>query len=175
MLSKGPSNLLRPLESIPASRDRVVPTEWKVRTVLGDSLSKARVVSIQAPQYRQCALIKNFLDLAKLSTREEATFATNWIKDLPEGLKLQNQVLSTITSTTELSQPKINCICSVTPLTNAKHWAQANNSSFPKIHQQLQKLPAYGSNSQEFPPQLYLSKESYFSLKSSDPFSVPVA
>ena len=28
-------NLLRPLELVPASRERVVPTEWQVRTVLG--------------------------------------------------------------------------------------------------------------------------------------------
>ena len=27
---------LRPLELIPASRERVIPTEWQVRSVLGD-------------------------------------------------------------------------------------------------------------------------------------------
>ena len=31
-------NLLRPLELVPAWRERVVPTEWQVRTVLGDCL-----------------------------------------------------------------------------------------------------------------------------------------
>ena len=30
-------NLLRSLELVPASRERVVPTEWQARTVLGDS------------------------------------------------------------------------------------------------------------------------------------------
>ena len=30
-------NLLRPLELVPASRERVVPTEWQVRTVFGES------------------------------------------------------------------------------------------------------------------------------------------
>ena len=46
-------NLLRPLELVPASREHVVQTKWQVRTVLGDGISKAKVVSIQAPQYRQ--------------------------------------------------------------------------------------------------------------------------
>ena len=31
-------NLLKPLEFVPASRERVVPTEWQVRTVLGDCI-----------------------------------------------------------------------------------------------------------------------------------------
>ena len=62
-------NLLRPLELVPASHERVVPTEWQVRTVLGDCISRARVIPIQAPQYRQFALISNFLDLAHLSIR----------------------------------------------------------------------------------------------------------
>ena len=35
----------------------------------------------QAPPYRQYARISNFLDLANLSTQEEAALATNWIKD----------------------------------------------------------------------------------------------
>ena len=29
-------NLLRPLEFIPVSRERVITTEWQVRRVLGD-------------------------------------------------------------------------------------------------------------------------------------------
>ena len=84
-------NLLCPLELVPASRERVVPTEWQVRAVLGDCVSKGKVISIQAPQHRQYSLISDFLDLANLSIREEAALATNWIKDRPEGLKLQNQ------------------------------------------------------------------------------------
>ena len=74
-------NLLQPLEFVPASRERVVPTEWQVRTVLGDCISTAKVISMQAPQYRQHALILDFLDHAILSVREEAAMATNWIKD----------------------------------------------------------------------------------------------
>ena len=80
-------NLLQPLESIPASRERVVPTEWQVRSVLGDCLSKSKVITVQAPQYRQYALISDFLDLAHLSLQEEAALATNWIKDRPEGFQ----------------------------------------------------------------------------------------
>ena len=45
-------NLLRPLELEPASRERVVPTEWQIRTVLGDCISRARVIPVQAHQYR---------------------------------------------------------------------------------------------------------------------------
>ena len=66
----------RPLESIPASRERMVPTEWQVRTVLGDYTSKAKVIKAQGPQYRQYALISDFLDLAHLSIQEEAALAT---------------------------------------------------------------------------------------------------
>ena len=89
---------VQPHEFVPASRERMVPTEWQVRSVLGDCISKAKVISIQAPQYRQSALISDFLDLSHLSTREEATLATNWIKDRPEGMKLQNLALATITA-----------------------------------------------------------------------------
>ena len=46
------------------------------------------MISIQAPQYRQHALISDFLDFANLSIKEEAALATNWIKGRPEGLKL---------------------------------------------------------------------------------------
>ena len=76
------------------------------RTVLGDCKSKAKVISIQAPQYRQYALISDFLDLANLSIREEALLATNWIKDGPEGLKLQNLALATMTGPAMSSLPK---------------------------------------------------------------------
>ena len=75
----------------------MVPTEWQVRTVLGDCISKAKVISFQAPQHRQYGLISDFLDLANLSIREEALLATNWIKDRPERLKLQNLALVTVT------------------------------------------------------------------------------
>ena len=52
---------------------------------------------MQAPQYRQFALISDFVDLANLSMQEEAALATNWIKDRPEGLKLQNLALAPTT------------------------------------------------------------------------------
>ena len=55
-------NLLRAPESIPVSRERAVPTEWQVRTILGDCISKAWVITVQAPQYRQRALISDFLE-----------------------------------------------------------------------------------------------------------------
>ena len=99
-------NLSCPLELVPASRERVVPTECQVRTVLGDCISKAKVISIQAPQYRQYALISDFLDLAHLSIREEAALATNWIEDRPEGLKLQNLALATMTGPVVRSLPR---------------------------------------------------------------------
>ena len=81
-------NLLRPLELVPASRECVVPTEWQGRTVLGDCMSRARLIPVQVPQYRQYSLTSAFL-LAHLSIQEEAALATKWIKDRPEGLKLQ--------------------------------------------------------------------------------------
>ena len=83
---------------IPASRERVVPTERQVRTVLGGCISGATVIPAQAPQYRQYALISDFLDLANLSIQEEAALATNWICDRREGLKLQNLALATMTA-----------------------------------------------------------------------------
>ena len=64
------------------------------------------MISIQAPQYRQYALISDFLDLANLSIREEAALATNWIKDRREGLKLQNLALATLTGPAVCSFPK---------------------------------------------------------------------
>ena len=98
--------LLCPLELVPASRERVVPTEWQVRTVPGDCIFNAKVISIQAPQYRQCSLISDFQDLACLSIREEAALATIWIKDRPEVLKLQNLALATMTDPAVRSFPK---------------------------------------------------------------------
>ena len=99
-------SLLQPLEFVPDSRKHVVPTEWQVRTVLGDCISKTRVISIQAPQYRQHALISDFLDFTNLSIKEEAALAPNWIKDRPEGLKLQNLALDTVTGPAMSSLPK---------------------------------------------------------------------
>ena len=55
------------------------------------------MISIRAPQYRQYALISDFLDLANQSIQEEAAFATNWIEDRTERLKLQNLALATMT------------------------------------------------------------------------------
>ena len=91
---------------MPDSRKHIVPTEWQVRTDLGDSVSMPTVFSIQSPQYRQCALISDFLDLTELSLRDEAALATNWIKDRPAGLKLQNLALATVTGPAMGSLPK---------------------------------------------------------------------
>ena len=102
-------NLLRPLELVPVSRERVVPTEWQVRTVLGDCMSRATVIPASAPQYRQHALISDFLDLANPSVQEEAALATNWIKDRPKGLRLQNLTLATRTGRSTCSLPDNLC------------------------------------------------------------------
>ena len=89
-------NLLRPLELVPASRERVFSYRMASTAQLSEiAYSRAKVIPAQAPQYRQYALISDFLDLADLSTQEEAAVATNWIKDRPEGLKLQNLTLAT--------------------------------------------------------------------------------
>ena len=64
------------------------------------------MISIRAPQYRQKALIRDFLDLANLNIVEEAALATNWIKDRPEGLKLQNLALATMTGRVLSNLPK---------------------------------------------------------------------
>ena len=99
--------LLRPLELVPASHERVVPTERQVRTVLGDTISKAKVISIQAPQHRQYALISDFLDLAHLSKRKEAARGTTLIQDRLPGSKLQNLALATMTGPALRSETKI--------------------------------------------------------------------
>ena len=70
-------SLLQPLEFVPESRKHAVPTEWQIRTVLGDCMSRTRILSIQASQYHQHALISGFLDFAHLSLQEEAALATN--------------------------------------------------------------------------------------------------
>ena len=61
------------------------------------------MIPVQAPQYRPYALISDFLDLAHLS---EAALATKWIKDRPEGLKLQNLALATMTGPVLSSLPR---------------------------------------------------------------------
>ena len=61
---------------------------------------------MQAPQYQHCALISDLLDLAKLSIREEADLAMNWINDRPEGSTLQNLALATMTGPAMSSLPK---------------------------------------------------------------------
>ena len=133
-------NLLRHLELVQASRERVVPTEWQVRTVLRDCISKARVIPVQAPQYRQYALISDFLDLAHLSMQEEAALATNWIKDRPEGLKLQNLALATVTGPV-LSSLLRNLTADIQYATNkCASLAHGNNGSFTGIHRYAQGI-----------------------------------
>ena len=51
-------------------------------------------------------MISDFLDLANLSLQEEAALATKWIKDHPEGLKLQNLTLATRTGRSTSSLPE---------------------------------------------------------------------
>ena len=64
------------------------------------------MISIRASPYRQCALVSDFLDLVNFRKREEATLATNWIKDRTEGLKLQSLALATRTGPAVRSFPK---------------------------------------------------------------------
>ena len=91
-------NLLSLLKVIPASRGRVVSTEWQGRTVLGYCTSRAKVIPAQAPPYWQNALISDFLDRANLTTI--------WIKDRPEGSKLQNLALATRTGRSTGTSPE---------------------------------------------------------------------
>ena len=67
------SNPLRPLESVPASRERLVPTEWQVRTVLGVCIPRAEVIPAQAPQYPQRALLSDFLDLVQYEYKRRSS------------------------------------------------------------------------------------------------------
>ena len=53
------------------------------------------MIPAPAPQYRQHAPISDFLDLVHLRLQKEASLATNWTIDRPEGLKLQNLALAT--------------------------------------------------------------------------------
>ena len=77
-----------------------------IKTILGARISKARVIAAQAPQYRQHALTSDLLDLANLSLQEEATLATNWIDDRPEGLTLKRLALDTMAKPVMSSSPK---------------------------------------------------------------------
>ena len=70
------------------------------------------MISIQAPQYQHYALITDFLDLANLSVQEEAALAKNWIKDRPEGLKLQNLAVATMTGPAVRFSGTYDCRCS---------------------------------------------------------------
>ena len=50
------------------------PAEWQVRSVLGDCTSKAKVISIHAPQFPGIfALISDLLDLAKLQKKNRGS------------------------------------------------------------------------------------------------------
>ena len=53
---------------VQASRERVIPTEWQARTILGDCNSRTKLIPAQAPLYQQSALVSGFLDFANLST-----------------------------------------------------------------------------------------------------------
>ena len=117
----------------------MVPTEWQDRTTLGDCISKANVITVQAPQHRQHALISDFLDLANPSLQEEAALATNWIDDRLEGLTLQNFALATMAGPVMNSLRKILLRTSSTLFTNADLWAKENNWSFT-AHRQLQGI-----------------------------------
>ena len=98
---------LRSLELTPASRERVFPTQWEVRTVHGDCISREKVIPAQAAQNRQYALISDFLDLVKLSIQEEAASVTNWIQNRSEGLKRQNLAWVTRMDRSTGNVPKI--------------------------------------------------------------------
>ena len=62
----------------------------------------AKVITVQAPRYRQHALISDFQDLANLRVQEEVALATNWIDDRPEELRLQNLALATMAGPVKL-------------------------------------------------------------------------
>ena len=98
------------------------------------------MISTRAPQYRQYALMSDFLDLANLNIREEAALATNWIKDRPEGLKLHNLALATIQAWRSAIFRKIGVQMFSMPLTNASLLAQGNKLSFTGIHRQWQRI-----------------------------------
>ena len=147
---------MRPLELVPASRERVVPTEWQVRTVLGHCTSGAKVIPIQAPQYRQYALVNDFLDLAHLSVREEEAVATNWIKDRPEGLRLQHLALATMTGLALRSFPENMTTyvqCAINKCESLGAYCRPSTSFLPTMHFQCCMLlqGTLGGNFDIFP------------------------
>ena len=77
---------------------------------MASSFSSWRIISKAKSDFNSSAtvsaLISDFLDLSKVSIREEAALATNWIKDRREGLKLQSPLLATITGPSWRSYPE---------------------------------------------------------------------
>ena len=128
--------LVQPLEFAPISRERVVTTEWQVRTVLGDYISKAKVISVQAPQYRHVALISNFLDLANLSFKLE-----HWprIRSRTD-LKGWNIALATITGPALRSYPENMTADVQHALEKCESLGSRKNGPSPGIHRQLQSI-----------------------------------
>ena len=129
-------NLSRPLESIPVSRERMVPAEWQVRTILGDCISKDRVITVQAPQYRQHALISDF----PRPCQPECTRRSSIGHELDQWSTWRVKVSEPCFShygrpSDEQFTDKFDC----TLLTNANLWAQGNNWSFTGIHRRLQQ------------------------------------
>ena len=98
-------NLLQPLEFVPESRKR--QPNGKSEQFLETAFPRQGLFQPKRHSITNIALINNFLDLAHLSLQEEATLATNWIKDRPEGLKVQNLALATMTGPAMTSLPKI--------------------------------------------------------------------
>ena len=98
------------------------------------------MITVQAPQYRQYALISDFLDLAHLRRQEEAALATKWIKGPPEGMKLENLALATMAGPVLSSLPQ-NMTADVQYAIekNASLWAQGNNRSFTQSNRHLQE------------------------------------
>ena len=127
-------------EFVPISRERVVPTERQVRTVLVDCMSKAKVISIQTPRYRQFALISDFLDLAHLSTREEQNHPRIGSKTDPKGWNFRILCCPLLQAQQYAVIRRMWRQMFGTLLNNASHRAQGNNGSFTGIHQQLQGI-----------------------------------
>ena len=139
-------------EFVPISRERVVPTERQVRTVLVDCMSKAKVISIQTPRYRQFALISDFLDLAHLSTREEQNHPRIGSKTDPKGWNFRILCCPLLQAQQYAVIRRMWRQMFGTLLNNASHRAQGNNCSFTGIHLQLQGLffTEYVSSSTSF-------------------------
>ena len=134
-------NLLQPLELLPDSRKHVVPTEWQVRTVLGDCLSKSKdhfgsratASAVCADQWppgsfqfgrSRGSSIGHELDQGP-TWRVEASESCQGLCDRPSDEQFTSKIWLQMFSM---------------PLTNANHWAQGNNGSFTGIHRQLQRI-----------------------------------